>query len=396
MRKFLKILLTACAAGLVSFAFPRLLIAAGVPLDVWILKIGIWLGAAPDWVNVDTAVWLFTLILGFVLFGIESLLHPLQRFWRFVTGVNQTKAQPVISNLAEERGQIDPKPIETQRDMTACDAIDCIAELWPDDDNSLLKAGQQFRQAALDGRLKVWGYKPGHMPLESGHEIVFQEIPASYWADHYIDLAECMGGETGGKAFKEGLLENDLDQDPYERLRVSSQEINSLRRKLAPPGASFNVGLVERPVQIGDYDCICAVSVKNIESRELSSCLVQIEQISGTYPDQMPVPLVLRTQGQIDSSRQGRFTLSPSQPKTVPVLFRNRKRNNEWFFVDENGKTYFIPSQKLELVLGVYGGQSSGKELLNILVGDSWRADPSLLTVDDDFVLSKTKDNETS
>ena len=97
--------------------------------------------------------------------------------------------------------------------------------------------------------------------------------------------------------------------------------------------SSFDFQIVSSPGQIDDYECACAVSVRNLESKTMTDCLVQIEEISRAYPEKMPVPLILRTRGQIDGKRSGRFTLSPNQPKTVPIIYRNPNRNNEWYFI---------------------------------------------------------------
>lgn len=93
MRNIFKALLTLCASGLMSYGFPRLLIAAGVPLDAWIIRMGTWLGAPPDWANLNTATWLFTLVFGFVLFGAEVWRHPVQKFWQSTVGASKSTLQ---------------------------------------------------------------------------------------------------------------------------------------------------------------------------------------------------------------------------------------------------------------------------------------------------------------
>ena len=105
------------------------------------------------------------------------------------------------------------------------------------------------------------------------------------------------------------------------------------------------------------------------------------------------MPLVLRTDGQIRDSRKGRFTLSPNQPKSVPILFKNPTRKNEWFFFDDDGRFYFTPANHSKIVLGIYGGKFSGKALIDVLVGDDWQAYPSLKIVSDDFTFSEAAES---
>ncbi len=136
---------------------------------------------------------------------------------------------------------------------------------------------------------------------------------------------------------------------------------------------TFHIELDSDISTLGDYERICAITVKNVEPNDLEErCLVQIESISGHKPDSLPMPLVLRTEGQINQSRSGRFTLSSQQSKTVPVLFRNPKRKNEWFFFDENGKSYFVPARDLRLMAGVYGGRTNADVQIEVKVKSDW------------------------
>ena len=90
-------LVVVCATGLVAFAFPRLLIAAGVPLLNWIQSMGTFVGAAKDWIDPDIALWSLTLILAFFLYGVEVWKHPAQRVWEgvFKWGKVQTDAETI-------------------------------------------------------------------------------------------------------------------------------------------------------------------------------------------------------------------------------------------------------------------------------------------------------------
>jgi hypothetical protein len=62
---------TYAAGGLISFAIPRLLIAAGLPLDRWIVLMGSWVQLR---VNPDVAIWSATAFLGVVLYATSVIV----------------------------------------------------------------------------------------------------------------------------------------------------------------------------------------------------------------------------------------------------------------------------------------------------------------------------------
>lgn len=266
--------------------------------------------------------------------------------------------------------------------------------------NDFLTFKTRLEQAAVDGDIKFWGRKFRYdtsEDMKDSEKLV--EIDPSHFEEFQLEVQEIAQSKNYDIfTHKPGVNPSQLKDQSFRDLHINAAQARAwLKREgKAPPAASFNVNLVAGFGQIGDYDCVFAVIVKNIESNELTKCLVQMEQISCARPEQMPMPLVLRTEGQIRGSRTGRFTLSPDQPKSVPVLFRNPTRNNEWFFIDENEKSYFVPFQPLKLIIGIYGGKFSGKALVNILVGDDWQAYPSLKIMPDDFVLSETEDSGTN
>lgn len=279
-----------------------------------------------------------------------------------------------------------------------------VAAGWDADIFSSVIGGNDFwtfktrlEQVAVDSGIEFWGRKYRYgIPEDIKDSERLIKIDPRHFEEFELDVQEIAQSKNYDiLTHKPGI---DLGQSRdmcFRDLHINAAQARAwLKREgKAPPAASFNVQLVAGPGQIGDYNCVFAIIVKNIESNELKNCLVQMEQISITHPDQMPMPLVLRTDGQIRNSRKGRFTLSPNQPKSVPVLFRNRTRNNEWFFVDEAGHSYFTPAQHSKLVLGIYGGKFSGKALIDVLVGDDWLGYPSLKIVPDDFVLSETEDS---
>jgi hypothetical protein len=102
----------------------------------------------------------------------------------------------------------------------------------------------------------------------------------------------------------------------------------------------------------------------------------------------MPMPLVLRTDNQIRDGRNGRWTLSPTQPKTVPVFFLAHPRHDQWIFKDERGHDYVMPARSLKLVVGAYGGTYSDKALVIVdLPNSSWTPEISVIAVRHDYTL---------
>ena len=147
---------------------------------------------------------------------------------------------------------------------------------------------------------------------------------------------------------------NGHEQDPEARCACPNWRMEPARRldadprPPARPGKTpdrpvLTVALAQSAARIGDHRPLCSISMQNTGSADLERCLVQMEQFSGKLPDQMPMPLVLRTEGQIVSRDSGRFTLGPEQIKRVPLLFRSPPRTNEMYFFDENGHAYQYP-----------------------------------------------------
>lgn len=71
-------LLRYAAGGLVAFAMPRLLVAAGLPLDRWIVVAGAWLSIHVDR---DVALWFAALVVGIVLY-VGSVVFSTDHEWR--------------------------------------------------------------------------------------------------------------------------------------------------------------------------------------------------------------------------------------------------------------------------------------------------------------------------
>ena len=91
--------IAACATGLVGFAFPRLLVAAGVPLEKWIRIAGERLGVAAEDINADAILWAISIIFFVLLTGVEAWRQPVARIWFTMRGRPFHLEGPVIAEL---------------------------------------------------------------------------------------------------------------------------------------------------------------------------------------------------------------------------------------------------------------------------------------------------------
>jgi len=250
----------------------------------------------------------------------------------------------------------------------------------------------RLRQAAVDGKIAFWGRKYEYLPKDLIASEPLVSIPADHFAEFNFDAVELANADndeifTGKTSIPRTYLKHSI----YRDLHVASDQARSwLNAEGRPPTpCSITIKVNTAAAKIGDYTPIAGVLATNTTKKDLDKCLVQLEQLSGLHPEGMPLPLILRTDGQIRGSRKGRFLLSPSQPETVPILFNASPRKNEWFFIDENGKRYFVPARSLKAVLGVYGGPASGKMLLDVILqqGAGWSPCVSLESISDNYVL---------
>jgi hypothetical protein len=104
-------------------------------------------------------------------------------------------------------------------------------------------------------------------------------------------------------------------------------------------------------------------------------------EFSGAIPDGMKMPATLRSAGQIQGNRPGRFKLSKGQRKPVPIFFAHARRKNEWFFIDEQGQKYPLTAQPTRVVLQIYGGKETQVVRIFIDTDAGWKPHPNLEAV---------------
>ena len=120
------------------------------------------------------------------------------------------------------------------------------------------------------------------------------------------------------------------------------------------------------------YEVACSIVITNTGVIDRDGCLVQIDDYIGHKPLEMRIPFVLRTDGQLDGKREGRFQLSAGQPKRIPIIFRRSNRANDWFFFSEKGKRLGAFANPTILLVGVYGIGAPVRVRLFIDVDAGW------------------------
>ena len=253
MVKFFKV----CALGLVSWGFPRLLVACGVPLDRWIMTLG---GFIQPVINSEVALWAATVIVGIVLYCTSLLWPRIGKHFVKEKDKTQTEHKPVISlggslkdssiignayhpsnQLLKVGGDIegttvrDNNPInQIDHDVWLFDAV-CRAYLgkWEtlpfeffttkqkkeDVDRLGDIINNQIRQFAHDGKLPLWGKR------SSG---LWQRIPDEYWINYGVDYMSFLKGEHDPKELKTFAKTYQVFEEIWTELKTNRAKVEEL------------------------------------------------------------------------------------------------------------------------------------------------------------------------
>ena len=125
--------ISSCATGLIGFAFPRLLIAMGVPLEEWIRLAGELLGMAAEDINTYAILWAISIVLFVVLTGIEAWRQPVERVWRKIR-----RRASFSEQVAADLQGIYDRGVELRGKLSAGQISEDTVRDWIDEAHSLL------------------------------------------------------------------------------------------------------------------------------------------------------------------------------------------------------------------------------------------------------------------
>ena len=181
MMKIVRKLVGPVCGWVIGFMLPRILISAGIPLDVWAAKAGSVIGPA---LSNDMAVSALSILVAFIFAGVEAWFRPTVRLWtRLVDGsASQTSASS--------------DPVEPNLMTFVAFLVEAEAAGWRMDEpprSMILELIDEMRQAGVFGTLVFWGRpSDGHMSLSLIQRNPLQKIPAEHWYDFSFDWIPAM------------------------------------------------------------------------------------------------------------------------------------------------------------------------------------------------------------
>jgi nucleoside phosphorylase len=281
-------------------------------------------------------------------------------------------------------------PITEFRDWVAEVGWCMDAHAAPMGDNDLWTFAKRLRQAAIDGDIQFSGKR---YLSDYGEELDSEpltKIPSQHFEEFGFDVVQLAQAENYDiftyrpdepQRGLRGRIFRDLHLDATQaRIWLSNAG-------KAPPSAGVAVRLDTVNARIDDYSPVCSLGIRNVSANDFSGCLVQIVELSGTVPGSMPMPFVLRTDRQIRAGTRDRFLLSKGQEAIIPLVFRGPVRANEWFFIDESGKKYFVPADSTKIIVHIFGCAGPAAALAFIDLDAHWNVFPRVKTVASDHTL---------
>lgn len=261
-------------------------------------------------------------------------------------------------------------------------------------DNDWWTFAIRLRQAAVDGSIQFWGRR---YVADFGKDLDTEplvEIPKAHFTEFEFDPAAL------AEVDNYDLFTSKLGNSPsafkgqvFRDIHVNGDQARAWLSGAGKPPASAEiaVGIKTPGAKIGDYQPVCCLVVTNTGQRQFDQCLVQMAELSRAIPERMPMPLTLRTDGQIRNNERGSLSIFSGQQVIIPLAFRSPQRANEWFLFDENGQSYFIPADPTKMLLRIYGAAAPGAAEVFIDTDAGWNAMPSVRTVPTDFVLNQVQ-----
>jgi hypothetical protein len=259
-------------------------------------------------------------------------------------------------------------------------------------DNDWYSFITRLRQAGVDGTMPFFGkrYLSDHGKDVDGEPLV--PIPPAHFQEYGFDVVQLAEADNYdilsyrpdvSQSAGKGRIYRDFHVDEAATKRWLEQE----GRPPAP--ADVAVRVTDGGAAIATFKPVCSLVIRNIGNTDFDRCLVEMTEMSGTVPDNLTIPFLMRTDAQIRDKLRGPFVLLRGQEAVIPLLFHRPQRSNEWFFADERGTTFFLSANPTKLILRIYGGPSPGNALVFVDTDAGWNAMPSVKTVPSDFTLKK-------
>jgi hypothetical protein len=217
--EFIKTCLRAAGLGILGFMAPRLLVAAGIPLDVWAQIAGQYFGRLAVGqgfaMTQDAAITIIGIILGLSLITVELWIHPAKRL------IGWLKATMT-------HGSREPTP--TIRLSKA------IAIIFSErkDTNDRTDIGKEILEKAADGNLIIWGSRYDELMLSQDDVPQKIRIKKNYWRHHgltgYAYFAAAEDGSVNAETQRaEGWMYK--ADEIYTNLHVNERQLRSIFRR---------------------------------------------------------------------------------------------------------------------------------------------------------------------
>ena len=139
---------------------------------------------------------------------------------------------PVLPEVGTKAPQLDRQPINQAYEYLV--GLRVVQE----DGNEPMQIAGLLRQAALDGKIMIWGSEPSSAPVEWQAPILL-EINRGYWRHHGIDPVRLMSDaselpDAGCKTQRESPPWND-QTECYWHLHVDMSQVGSIWREQMRP-----------------------------------------------------------------------------------------------------------------------------------------------------------------
>lgn len=341
--------------GLFGYMLPRILIGAGVPLDVWARELGIWISGASSVITLQNATTALGITFGISMMTAELWLQPLGRIIRRVKKVAPQNTPDYASwNIIQE----------FELWQAAC--------LWI----GLNPIPRNLEESSVQARLTLFKQAIGKRELAP----MLTEIEEGM-LNAQINLGKSIGGTPS-------MIK--------DHMRVTRRALKHYARKIGEKPLFLYIDKLEvetakQAFYIGDYECICSVSIKNTTDALVKNCAVKLEQLDTPTSPPLPLPSVLRTAAQINGNITRKFSLSPEESVTIPIIFREKIRKDNWHLMDERTQHYLIDSGDIEFIIGVFGDNFSARYLVNLIEGVDSNVGMKLGKVPNDFTLDSCR-----